>query len=140
MRQVRDDLGTGLAHGLLGEHFRRIDEVAFEVVHLDGHRHFRAAEHEGLAALGCHLRERLVHGRRVVAHIARLDAVIDHAVDGFLCLALRLDDLEGFYAVCLAAGIEEKTEGFPRLHPPGDKKIMAALIDPDGTLLRLIRN
>lgn len=61
------------------------------------------------------------------------------ATSNFAC-CLRLDDLEGFYAVCQAAGIEEKTEGFPRLHPPGDKKIMAALIDPDGTLLRLIRN
>jgi catechol 2,3-dioxygenase-like lactoylglutathione lyase family enzyme len=55
---------------------------------------------------------------------------------------LRLDDLDGFYALCKAAGIIEVSRGEPRLHPPelqGDMWI-AALIDPDGTLLRLIQN
>ena len=56
---------------------------------------------------------------------------------------LRLDDLDDFYAICTAAGIPDKRHGWPRLHPPkvepwGGR--VAALIDPDGTLLRLIQN
>lgn len=54
---------------------------------------------------------------------------------------LRLDDLDGFYAVARAAGIPVTNTGMPRLHPPklepwGRRR--AALIDPDGTLLHLI--
>ena len=57
--------------------------------------------------------------------------------------SLRLDDLDGFYAACRAAGIEEKATGWPRLHPPrrgswGGR--VGALIDPDCSLLRLIQN
>lgn len=56
---------------------------------------------------------------------------------------LRLDDLDGFYAVCKATGLPETCHGHPRLHPPklepwGGR--VGALIDPDGTLLRLIQN
>jgi uncharacterized glyoxalase superfamily protein PhnB len=56
---------------------------------------------------------------------------------------LRLDDLDAFYAVCKAAGLDETSKGHPRLHPPqvewwGGR--VGALIDPDGTLLRLIQN
>jgi hypothetical protein len=56
---------------------------------------------------------------------------------------LRLDDVDAFYAVCLDAGIVESPRGFPRLHPPRleDSGLrIGALIDPDGTLLRLIQN
>lgn len=56
---------------------------------------------------------------------------------------LRLDDLDGFFARCLAAGVPEKTRGWPRLHAPqaqGWGGRMGALIDPDCTLLRLIEN
>jgi hypothetical protein len=66
---------------------------------------------------------------------------LDPASSWFSC-CLRLDDLGGFYAMCLAAGIPEADHGAPRLHPPklhGDL-LMAALIDPDGSLLRLIQN
>ncbi len=60
----------------------------------------------------------------------------------FSC-CLRLDNLDEFYAVCQAAGIPEANVGQPRLHAPrtedwGGK--VGALIDPDGTLLRLIQN
>lgn len=60
----------------------------------------------------------------------------------FSC-CLRLDDLEGFYELCRSNDIPEKTIGWPRLHAPkvqpwGGR--MAALIDPDGTLVRLIQN
>lgn len=58
----------------------------------------------------------------------------------FSC-CLRLDDLAGFYAACRDAGLAQAETGWPRLHPPrrmdwGGE--MAALIDLDGTLLRLI--
>lgn len=60
----------------------------------------------------------------------------------FSC-CLRLDDLVGFYAQCKAAGIPEASKGYPRLHPPQVQEwggSMAALVDPDGTLVRLIQN
>jgi hypothetical protein len=49
---------------------------------------------------------------------------------------LRLDDLDTFYAACLAAGIEEKTSGWPRLRPPAVQHWggrMGFLVDPDCT-------
>ena len=56
---------------------------------------------------------------------------------------LRIDDIHEFYAVCRAAGIEEKPTGWPRLHPlkvePWGGRV-GALIDPDCSLLRLIQN
>lgn len=54
---------------------------------------------------------------------------------------LRLDDVDAFYAVCLAAGVPEKSGGWPRLHPPRREAWggrVGALIDPDCSLLRLI--
>jgi hypothetical protein len=59
----------------------------------------------------------------------------------FSC-CLRLDDLDGFYASCKAAGVPEATSGQPRIQPPrneGEMRI-GALIDPDGSLIRLIQN
>lgn len=55
---------------------------------------------------------------------------------------LRLDDVEGFYANLLAAGIPEKSAGWPRLHRPKREPwggLVGALVDPDGSLLRLIQ-
>lgn len=59
----------------------------------------------------------------------------------FSC-CIRLDDLDGFYASCKAAGVPEAPSGQPRLQPPthdGGMRI-GALIDPDGSLVRLIQN
>lgn len=56
---------------------------------------------------------------------------------------LRLDDLDGFYATCQSAGIEEREEGWPRLHPPRLEQWggrVGSLLDPDCNLLRLIQN
>jgi len=56
---------------------------------------------------------------------------------------LRLDDVDGFYAACVAAGLPETTKGRPRLHRPkleASGLRIGALIDPDGSLLRLIQN
>lgn len=67
---------------------------------------------------------------------------IDPLTTWFSC-CLRLDDLDSFYAVCKAAGLPEGCEGQPRLHPPRVEEWggrVGALIDPDGTLVRLIQN
>lgn len=56
---------------------------------------------------------------------------------------LRLDDLDAFYATCKEAGLPESRTGQPRLYPPrteGWGGRVGALIDPDGSLLRLIQN
>lgn len=67
---------------------------------------------------------------------------LDPSTSCFSC-CLRVDDLDGFFAVCKAAGLPEQCWGMPRLHPPAleDSGLrIGALIDPDGTLLRLIQN
>ncbi len=56
---------------------------------------------------------------------------------------LRLDDVDAFYAVCKSAGIPEKDTDFPRLQPVNQEHWggrVGALLDPDGSLLRLIQN
>lgn len=67
---------------------------------------------------------------------------LDPLTSWFSC-CLRLDDLDAFYALCKAAGLPETCAGQPRLHPPKtedwDGRI-GALVDPDGTLVRLIQN
>lgn len=67
---------------------------------------------------------------------------IDPLTSWFSC-CLRLDDLDDFYAVCKQAGLPESSTGQPRLHAPQKEAwggTFAALIDPDGTLIRLIQN
>ena len=56
---------------------------------------------------------------------------------------LRVDDVDALYADCVAAGIPETHRGWPRLHPPKLEESglrIGALVDPDGSLLRLIQN
>ena len=56
---------------------------------------------------------------------------------------LRLDDLAGFYAAARTAEIPVGSVGQPRLHPPRREDsglTIAYLVDPDGSLLRLIQN
>ncbi len=67
---------------------------------------------------------------------------LDPQTSWFSC-CLRLDDLDTFYASCMAAGLPEAKSGHPRLHAPkleawGGR--VGALIDADGTLVRLIQN
>ena len=67
---------------------------------------------------------------------------LDPAASWFSC-CLRLDDLNDFYAVCLTANIPQATQGAPRVHKPALENSglrIGALIDPDGTLIRLIQN
>jgi catechol 2,3-dioxygenase-like lactoylglutathione lyase family enzyme len=69
------------------------------------------------------------------------DRDLDPATSSFGA-CLRLDDVDAFLAVCRAAGIPERTTGWPRLHPPKREAWggrVGALIDPDGSLLRLIQ-
>jgi hypothetical protein len=67
---------------------------------------------------------------------------LEPAASWFSC-CLRLDDLAAFYAMIVAARIPDTRQGWPRVHPPrqeGWGGTAAALIDLDGTLLRLIQN
>ena len=67
---------------------------------------------------------------------------LDPFESSFGC-CLRLDDLDGFYGQARAAGIPERRKGTPRLHPPGIEHSglrIGYLVDPDGTLLRLVEN
>jgi len=67
---------------------------------------------------------------------------LDPLTSWFSC-CLRVDDLDAFYTCCKASGIAELNTGAPRLHPPAQHPAgvkMAALIDLDGSLLRLIEN
>lgn len=60
----------------------------------------------------------------------------------FSC-CLRLDDLDGFYAVCQAAGVREDRVSCPRIVAP---KVEASglrigyMVDLNGSLIRLIQN
>lgn len=66
---------------------------------------------------------------------------LDPATSSFSC-CFRMDDVQTFFAAILAAGIHEKTGGWPRAHRPrreGWGGTVGALIDPDGTLIRLVQ-
>lgn len=67
---------------------------------------------------------------------------LDPMESAFSC-CLRLDDLDGFYATCVAAHVPEACWGMPRLQKPKVEESglrIAYLVDPEGTLLRLIQN
>ena len=67
---------------------------------------------------------------------------LDPYHSSFSC-CLRLDDLPAMMAQVRAADIPNARVGIPRFHPPqieGSGLTIAYLIDPDGTLLRLIQN
>lgn len=56
---------------------------------------------------------------------------------------LRLDDLGGIMAQVEASGVPDARVGIPRYHPPrleDSGLTIAYLIDPDGSLIRLIQN
>ena len=69
-------------------------------------------------------------------------ADLDPLESAFGC-CLRLDDLEAFYAICRSAGVPETRSGFPRIQPPREEAsgmTIAYMVDPDGSLLRLVQN
>jgi len=66
---------------------------------------------------------------------------LDPAASSFSC-CLRLDDVNSFFEEIVRSGVEVRATGWPRAHRPkqeawGGK--VGALIDPDGTLLRLVQ-
>ena len=66
---------------------------------------------------------------------------LDPLTSSFSC-CLRLDNLDAFYAVAKGAGIVEASCGHPRLHPPTVEDSgmrIAYLVDPDGSLVRLVQ-
>ena len=66
---------------------------------------------------------------------------LDPARSWFSC-CLRLDDVEDFYREVLAAGVPEQDKGWPRVHRPKRESwggLVGALVDEDGTLVRLIQ-
>lgn len=65
------------------------------------------------------------------------------AAESYFSCCLRVDDLEAVYKVCKDAGLPERCWGRPRLHPPkleDSGLTIAYMVDPDGTLIRLIQN
>ncbi|WP_396333494.1 bleomycin resistance protein [Burkholderia anthina] len=66
---------------------------------------------------------------------------LDPAASWFSC-CLRLADVGAFFDEVVAAGIPEQATGWPRAHRPKREAwggIVGALIDPDGSLIRLIQ-
>jgi catechol 2,3-dioxygenase-like lactoylglutathione lyase family enzyme len=56
---------------------------------------------------------------------------------------LRVDDLQGLYQACVTSGIPQAHLGMPRVHPPQKEAsglTIAYLIDPNGSLIRIIQN
>src|SRR6266498_3710594 len=67
---------------------------------------------------------------------------LDPYESSFSC-CLRLDELDAFYALCKETGLPEARSGIPRIVPPQRQSWggrIAYLVDPDGTLLRLVDN
>jgi hypothetical protein len=67
---------------------------------------------------------------------------LDPATSSFGC-CLRLDDVDTFFRTCAEAGLPVTTHGWPRLQAPKMEKSglrIGALVDLDGSLLRLIAN
>lgn len=67
---------------------------------------------------------------------------LDPYHSSFSC-CLRLDDLEAMMVQVRASHVPNARVGIPRFHPPQVEDsglTIAYLIDPDGTLLRLIQN
>ena len=70
------------------------------------------------------------------------DPGVDPAASDASC-CLRLDDVDAFHAVCVGAGVPESHRGWPRVQTPRVEDSgmrIGALVDPDGTLLRLVQN
>ena len=81
----------------------------------------------------------LRRGNVVLEFFAHPD--VDPASSWFSC-CLRLDDVQSFFEAALAAGVPEAESGSPRLHRPKREPwggTVGALIDPDGTLVRLVQ-
>ncbi|KAK7192321.1 hypothetical protein DPSP01_004913 [Paraphaeosphaeria sporulosa] len=66
---------------------------------------------------------------------------LDPATSWFSC-CFRMDDVGAFFEEIVRAGVPVQTTGFPRTHRPKQEEsgmTIGALIDPDGSLIRLIQ-
>lgn len=66
---------------------------------------------------------------------------LDPASSSFSC-CFRLDDVGAFYDELVAAGLPETHLGWPRVHRPRAESwggLVGALVDPDGSLIRLVQ-
>lgn len=67
---------------------------------------------------------------------------LEPTTGSFMC-SLRVDDVDGLYDAIRASGVQERTTGYPRLHPvrmqPWGHRV-GFLVDLDGTQLQLIGN
>ena len=66
---------------------------------------------------------------------------LDPAQNSFGC-CFRMDDVGAFFEILLSAGVPELTKGWPRVHRPNREAwggLVGALIDPDGSLIRLVQ-
>ena len=66
---------------------------------------------------------------------------LDPATSSFSC-CFRMDDIGSFFTIVTSAGVPETTFGWPRTHRPRREAwggTVGALIDPDGTLIRLVQ-
>ena len=63
-------------------------------------------------------------------------------LESWFSCCLRLDDVDTFFSECKKVGIPEAATGLPRIHAPSatDHVYMGAFLDPDGSLLRVIKN
>lgn len=67
---------------------------------------------------------------------------VDPLTSWFSC-CLRVDDADAFFDAFIAAGIAQGTTSYPRIHLPEMQPFglrTGALIDIDGTLLRVVEN
>lgn len=67
---------------------------------------------------------------------------LDPYNSSFSC-CIRLDDLDAMMVQVRTSGVPDARQGLPRYHPAAPDPsglTIAYLIDPDGTLLRLIQN
>jgi hypothetical protein len=70
------------------------------------------------------------------------DPHVDPETSNFSC-CLRLEDAASFLDACRAAGLPETDHGRPRIHPlhrEASGLRIGALVDLDGSLLRVIQN
>lgn len=67
---------------------------------------------------------------------------LDPLASSFSC-CLRLDDVDAFHRLCVEAGVPQSERGQPRITPVRLEHSglrIGYLVDPDGTLLRLVEN
>lgn len=66
---------------------------------------------------------------------------LDPATSWFSC-CFRMADVGSFFSAIVSAGVPETSVGWPRTHRPNREDwggLVGALVDPNGTLIRLVQ-